>query len=475
MTGSTRQAWNWLSSCAIPIVWVAAEMTWISLWMAVVANAAPGFRIGIPYTLFAVPAVSAAALSGLSRRPGWPWSRRWLTLAPSLVLGAALTAGITSQIAVRGTFLRAAFAPWTAMGQPAVSTAVALGWLVALVVWVRGTWLGAVDASFAHAVRSMGIAVVAFVLLFVAIASSQEPEIREVSGSAGVLFVTFCPAAAAVVALVHERDLERSVLRRASSRPSLAWIGVLAAPMLVVTLGALLVAFAGDLARPAVGWVLSPITGPLGALAGVVRGAVAALFSQEPRGWPALHPQATAPVHVPPPRPTADDLGMSTPPFILWGVLAVVGLTAILVMAPLLVPRWFRRSALADDVDEERDSVFSWRRLAERMRRQLTWHQDETVSGSAPASLSPVRLAYRDLLRTARARRLGRHPTETPDEFERRIAPVLDAGSTLPLSVLTDGYRRARYDRHPVSQWEERAAVAAADALITALSDDRTS
>ena len=474
MTGSTRQAWNWLSSCSVPIVWVAAEMTWVSLWMEVFANASPGFRVGIPYPLFVIPAVAAAALSGLSRRPGWPWSRRWLALAPALILGATLTAGITSQMAVRGTFLRAAFAPWTAVGPPPVSTAVGLGWLVAVVVWGRGAWLGARDASFAHVVRSMSVAVVAFVLLFIAIASSDEPEIREVGGSAGILFVTFCPAAVAVVALVHERDLERSVLRRATSRPSLAWIGVLAAPMLAVTLGALLVVGVGDLVTPAAGWVLSPVTSPLGALAGVIRGAVAALFSQEPRGWPTLHPQATRPVHAPPPRPTADTLDMPTPPFVLWGVLAVVGLIAILVVTPLLVPRWFRSSAPAADVDEERDSLFSWRRLAERMRAQLSRHHDVSMSGSAPASLSAVRLAYRDLLRTARARRLGRHPAETPDEFERRVARALDTGCALPLSVLTDGYRRARYDRHPVSPSDERSAVAAADALITALSRHRS-
>jgi Domain of unknown function (DUF4129) len=474
MTGRTGPAWNWLSSCTVPIVWAAAEMTWISLWMAVFANASPGFRIGLPYALFAVPGVSAAALAGVSRRWRWSRARRLLSLAPLLLLGAAVTAGVTSEIAVRGSFLRAAVAPWTAAGRPPLSTAVALGWLVALVVWVRGAWLGAVDASFAHAVRSVGVALTAFVLLFIAIASTSEPAVHDVGGSAGLLFVTFCPAAAAVVALVHERDLERRVLLRAASRPSLAWIGVLAIPMLAVTLGALVVVWIGDLLTPAAAWVLSPVTAPAGALAGVIRSAVAGLFSQEPRGWPALHAQTTAPVHAPPPRPTAGAVDISTPPFILWGVLAVVGLVMVVAAAPLLIPRWGRWSVPAADVDEERDSVFSWRRLAERMRDRMAWHHGGAEDGSTPAAwLSPVRLAYRDLLTAARARNLGRRAAETPDEFEQRIAPLLGAGSAAPLSVLTDGYRRARYDHHPVPDSGEQAAVAAAASLVTALSDPR--
>jgi hypothetical protein len=66
---------------------------------------------------------------------------------------------------------------------------------------------------------------------------------------------------------------------------------------------------------------------------------------------------------------------------------------------------------------------------------------------------------------------LGRHPAETADEFERRIAHLVDGnGSGVPLSLLTAAYRHARYGSDPLSESDERAATEAAQTVITALS-----
>lgn len=116
--------------------------------------------------------------------------------------------------------------------------------------------------------------------------------------------------------------------------------------------------------------------------------------------------------------------------------------------------------------------MFSWQRLAEQMRRRLAWRRSGGGDGPpvAAASLSPVRLAYRDLLSAARSVQLGRHPAETADEFEHRIAHLVDDnGSAVPLSLLTEAYRHARYGIDPLLESDERAAREAAETVITAL------
>lgn len=471
MTGRAGPAWNWLSSVAVPVLWAAAEMTWIFLWMAVVANASPSFGVDIPYALFAVPAMVAAGASGVCRRYGWAWWRRSATVAPVVLVGAAITAGLTSELAVTGSFGRAAFAPWTTAGHPPASTAAALGWVVAILVWARGTGLGTVDASFAHVMRSMGLSFGAFVLLFTAMASSDDLALHRGTGSAGLLFVFFCPAAAAVLAVVHERDLERKVLLRATSRPSLAWVAVLAVPMLAVTGGALLLVQIGALAAPAIRWAVAPATNPIGSVIDGITAAIRRVFSQQPTGWYQMHLHPATPRYTTPPQPSPQSLDLSTdPPVVAW-VLAAVGLLGIVVAAPLLAPRWFRRYPSAA-VDEELSSVFSWQRLAEQMRRRLAWRRSGGGDGPpvAAASLSPVRLAYRDLLSAARSVQLGRHPAETADEFEHRIAHLVDDnGSAAPLSLLTEAYRHARYGIDPLLESDERAAREAAETVITAL------
>jgi hypothetical protein len=123
-------------------------------------------------------------------------------------------------------------------------------------------------------------------------------------------------------------------------------------------------------------------------------------------------------------------------------------------------------------VDEDVSSVFSWQHLAEQMRRRLAWRRSgaDDAPPVAAASLSPVRLAYRDLLSAARSVQLGRHPAETADEFERRIAHLVsDNGSAVPLLQLTEAYRHARYGIDPLSESDVRAAREAAESVITAL------
>jgi hypothetical protein len=123
-------------------------------------------------------------------------------------------------------------------------------------------------------------------------------------------------------------------------------------------------------------------------------------------------------------------------------------------------------------VDEDVSSVFSWQRLAEQMRRRLAWRRSgaDDAPPEAAVSLSPVRLAYRDLLSAARSVQLGRHPAETADEFERRIAHLVgDNGSAVPLFQLTEAYRHARYGIDPLSESDVRAAREAAESVIAAL------
>ena len=119
--------------------------------------------------------------------------------------------------------------------------------------WARGTWLGAAPASFRHAVRAMVLAAGALVAILLLAQRGDDPQLRAVARAAGPMLFVLFPLGAAVVALVHERDLEREALLQPSSRPSPVWLLVLGMPMAGVAAVALLVALVVGPVAPVVG------------------------------------------------------------------------------------------------------------------------------------------------------------------------------------------------------------------------------
>src|SRR5580704_5726877 len=216
MAGNRPTSWTFSSRTLIAGALVVAESAWVSLLVNAAVNGSPGPHVHLPFLALAIPAVAAAAVSAASGRLGWRWWWQGAVLAPAVVAGAAVTAGLTSSLTRSGSFWRVAVQPWTADGHPA-AVAAGAAWFVAGLAWARGTWLGIAPPTLRQAAWSVGLGGAAFLGVFAGRADVHSTAFRAATGPAGwLLFVAF-PFATAAVALIHEHDLEAQVLLRARS------------------------------------------------------------------------------------------------------------------------------------------------------------------------------------------------------------------------------------------------------------------
>jgi hypothetical protein len=465
------------------------------VWVGAAVNTSPTFRMRLPYLAFAIPGVVAAVVSGWSARFGWRFWRRAAVLAPVVLAGAALTAGLVSNLSVPGSAATAALQPWGSADSTATSTA-ALAWFVAALAWGRGVWLGAAPASFRHAARSMGLAVAGLVAVLLLAERLDDPVLRAAVRPAGPLLFVLFPLGAAVVALVHERDLERQALLQPASRPSAAWVLVLGVPMAVVGAVGLIIALLAGPVAPVIGRGVD--RGATGVWSGVVAaaGAVARLFtgSNSDNGPtpPVTRPDA-APKPPKPARPPHLPVHVPQLPHIVWEGLALVAVVAGAVwFARALVPVVSRWKAPATHVDEEADSLFSWRhigrqlwevvrRAVNRLLRLLHLRRgadDGSKTGAASATLGPdgvdlpaVRRSYRRVLSAAAGAGVARQPSETAHEFEARLSSTVASNPAAPLHRLTALYDTARYGgaSATVTEAEEGRADDDAAAVVALL------
>src|SRR5579871_1513232 len=127
MIGNSERSWNWLHNVIVPALLAVTEMTWVSLCISAAANGSPHLRVDLPFLGFALPAVAAAALTGLSARLPWRWWWRSAVMIPVLFVGAAFTAGVLSELSIGGSFGAVAAHPWTVTGRVPSDTS-ALAW-----------------------------------------------------------------------------------------------------------------------------------------------------------------------------------------------------------------------------------------------------------------------------------------------------------------------------------------------------------
>jgi len=470
--------WNWLHNVAVPVVLAAVEATWASLCLSAIVNGSGRFHMDLPYLAFALPAAGAACLLGLSGRPSWRWWQRGVVSAPLVVLGAALTAGLVSELSVPGTFAAVALHPWTVTGRIPSDTA-AIAWLVAALTWLRGTWLGARPITFAHAAWSVTLGVLAFVVLFLVLAADHDQAAHLATPLAAVLFIVFFAGAIAVLALVRERDVEVEAQGRSATRPSGAWLTVLAIPLLGVAAVALVVALLVGPLAPLVGRAVKRAALAIGAAVAWLARAIGDLF-------PKSHPRSTitkargAPTGGPRPAPKRPPSAPVHVPVWIGEVVAVVVIVVLLVLlVRWLAPRLARRRTATPVVDEERDTVFSWAHLRDQVlalfrrlfaRRRRSFGADapgEPVVTLAGSDQAGIRAQYRRLLAAARRSEIGRAPSETTREFEHRLASsVVPDGAAGELDQLTRLYDRVRYGEVPGTTEERAIARRDVDELV---------
>jgi hypothetical protein len=470
MTGETTTSWSWLHSLAVPAVVAAVEATWISAWLGVAAHVGPHHPADVPWLAVAAPAVVAVGAGTLRPRlphPELGAGRVAARVLSGMIVVAAMaaTAGILTAVLSHAGWATAGFQPWD-LHDPVSRSTLKLAWWIAVVTWLGGLWLGSDELRESQAVSAVGLAVAALTLLFVAAAVDHSATLHRTTGRAAVLLLAVVfPGGGAVLALVHERDLERRSLRRPSTTPSGAWLAALAGPMAVVSAVAVLVALAVGPLAPLVGRGLR--LAALGVAAGIVD-ALRWLGHFLPHGQ--IHLRApTQPVRrqlrLAPLRPGRPSEWVT----IVLVVVAALAVGTLLVMVARALLRLYRgrtrrAGTAAAAVEGERvDSVFSWGHLLQQIRawarrrvRALTrQHAAAPADRGAgpPASPEPVpdsvRAHYRRLLAAAGAAGHGRSPSETPLELERRLAFLHPEGAGDHLDELTQLYDRVRYGREP--------------------------
>ncbi len=455
-------------------------------------NGGHGPPVQLPFLAFAVPAVAAVVAIAATARLRWRWWQRALLIAPIAVVGAALTAGVISELSVAGSVWRVASHPWSSQDHRAVVVAGA-AWFVAIVAWTRGTWLGTIRPSFRHAAWSAGLSTIAFIGIFVGRAAHGDIGFRATTRDAGALFLAFFLLTGAALALIRQREIEREVLHGSSAGPGFGWLGVLTAPLTLIAGVSLLVAVGG---------------GPLVRLAGraalavvrAIRWVVTELGHLVPGGGQARRPAQKPPLPIrTPSRVAHPSLRLSGEiPIVAWEVVGALSIAAVIWLAlRYLRPRWLRRAHDdSSEVDEERDSVFTWshligqlhltlRRLLGRLRRLR--HRTQTAPGSTIrveaqenwlGSFEDIRTAYRRVLVAARQRESPRGPAETAREFERRLSHGFDISAegdaSASLHILTSLYQRVRYGDDRLREHELQSGHVAADVVIARLENPAT-
>ncbi|HLI00034.1 MAG TPA: DUF4129 domain-containing protein [Acidimicrobiales bacterium] len=489
---------TWRADLAAPLLLAVSEAGWGSLLLRSWAADGRHVHLSLPYLAVLLPLAAAVAGVGAARRvlpAGRGRSARVLrrtALAALVVIGLMLSAGTISSLSVGGSWLVAATHPWASVGHEATVVA-RTAWVVAVLTWLRGTWLVSVELSARQVVLSGVGAAVTFLAVFISHAASPHSQFAATTGGAGALFFVTFPAAGAAVALVRQQELEEIVLQRRGSGPGGVWLTTLLVPMLVVS---------------AVGLAVATIGGPVARFAGrlaadIVRlaaRALAALFSllpginihvkpAPPHGLPAGvpgHLKNVHPGHTP---------GWLLAVAIAVSAVVVAGLVYLIVRLVLRYLADHRPQPGVAAEDEERDSVFSWshllaqlrgalRRLVPRRRRRAGTPSGvgraaagaggPDAEGGASAGPLDVRAAYRRLLVESRRLGLGRRPPETPLELETRFAAVLSsrvvdhAGGDV--DALTDVYNGVRYGAAVTGDAEARAATARVERILSDLS-----
>jgi Domain of unknown function (DUF4129) len=520
---------------------VVAEAAWVSLLLGAAYNGADRPPVDLPFLALALPAAAAvavtswggrvahrwfgnrgasvegASLSLLGRRPtsgdgsvsrrarvrqsirGWLpiwWRAEVLVLVPVVVIGMAITAGLISELSVTGSFGRVAVEPWSSVGhRPAVVAGAA--WIVSILAWVRGIWLGRFSLTLRHALWSLAAAGVAFIGIFAGRATNPSAQYGAATGAAGWLFFISFPFMAAAIALVHQRDLERAVLTRASTHVNGAWVAVLAVPMAGVALVSLLLAVLIGPAAPILG---RAITRAGKAVGSALVAAIRWLWNLLPRGH-AKHAPLLGPkggllnrlriLRVPPPHHHP-----YTPNPVIGEVILALLVAALLyfVLRHVRFRRLARRAMTGEA--EERDSLFSWQhlfdqiraafvRLASRLRPRRRRSRairsaDEPVLPLVSTSVDPrtVREVYRRMLVAARDAGAGRGTAETSHELASRFTNGLELSTETAehLLHLTERYEAVRYGNAPNGDHEEAALDAGVviPALRVALAPDES-
>jgi hypothetical protein len=459
---------------ALPALCAAAEATWLTVALGALVNgSSTAHHVALPYGALALPLVGAAVIAkALSRRPG-PLGAKVAAVAAVAVVGAVLTAGLVAALSQPGLAVTTALHPWSLAGRPSAPVATA-AWLVALLAWGRGTWLGTARIRLSDTVVSLSIGAAVFFLVVVVARDTHQAVVRRAIGQPAPLLILFLVLGALTLATLQRQQVEEATPFARPSGGTGNWLAMLAVPLVAVALVGLAVAALVGPVAPAVGHGVTAAADRVGSAL-----AAAALWL-----WHLVVGKAQ-PVHrarIPVTGsggPSRSSAGLPA-----WGRLT--GLAVVVAVAIWQFIRWTprtarwvraRRSTRArpePELVERRTWSFHFgspRAWARRLWQRLRPAKAGATAGPPPAPappLAPVRRSYRDVLAALARQGQGRGPTETVRELAVRLADRVP-GSGEDVAALSALYEAARYSSGPVGPEDAERAEVAARALVTEL------
>lgn len=350
-------------------------------------------------------------------------------------------------------------------------------------VWWRGLMLGSTPPTFDEVLRRFQWSMAAFLLALFVVAGASGSARGSLLGAMSLLlplevFVCLAASALANVSIVrqHSRDSQTQATEGRWLGSALLLAGLVATLALVInifvnfeSISALLrqlgpVGLALDTSAR---WLVNAITQVLAVVIGRPIDWLSHFLQSQARPLPQratpppqCSPHSTSPACINP----KDALNrINTVSQVTLIVLEVIVVVTILVIFAVLLRRLLGRQAVEDDavVQEERETI-GGRGLFGAQLRSLLARAPKREAAVERLATGTVRASYRDVLRVAARVGLGRAPTETPDEYARRVVGVSPLAESEvargDVVALSEVYDMARYgDREPMPEEQEAA------------------
>ncbi|HEX6816737.1 MAG TPA: DUF4129 domain-containing protein, partial [Ktedonobacterales bacterium] len=158
-------------------------------------------------------------------------------------------------------------------------------------------------------------------------------------------------------------------------------------------------------------------------------------------------------------------------------VLTIAALVVLLLIAIFWLRRLFavRRDATPEAVVEERESLNGRSLFLAQLRGLFARSPGEPKPVEENLPAGSIRALYREVLRAAARRGLGRQPEETADEFGARLARGFAGGvEREDVARLGEAYDAARYGEHDESRGLRRELQERAKRVLAALRQERS-
>ena len=365
-----------------------------------------------------------------------------------------------------------------AFDRPGFTTNLLLLFGLLAFLWWRGIVIAAGAPATSVVLRRFGISL-GLLLLAVIGLNAVQPAVSDPYGAALTLLVIGDVFCGLLSAAMSHLDVQRRDSSAAGEKNDTRWIGIALLVDVVVVLVALfaslivnfesflsLLGYLGPVGQ-VIGTVLSWLVGILVRVLDWLLTPILSLFiSSSQRARLLSPPRApfrcmTVLVHGKPVLKCGNPQATTSPLF-TWLVRFGVALVVLVVLALvglilyLAVRRVLARPAQSEDnaMADEREAL-DGRTLFAAQLRSLFGRRRRGAPAPDPLQRGTVRYMYRDVLRAAASRGLGRASTETPAEYAQRLSgtpplAVSSSSETSDLLALSDAYDDARYaDREP--------------------------